>query len=98
MKENVVFIFGAGFSAPLGLPVVSNFYEKSKDLFETDPNTYQFKSIFEDCDQLDTINRYYKTNVFDIEEMLSILFMQSSLSENMEFDHFSKYVCDVVKG
>jgi hypothetical protein len=98
MKENVVFIFGAGFSAPLGLPVVSNFYGKSKDLSETDPNTYQFQSIFDECDKLDKINRYYKTNAFDIEEMLSILFMQSALSENKEFDHFSKYVCDVVNG
>jgi hypothetical protein len=32
--DRVVYLLGAGFSAPLGLPVMSNFLMKSKDLFE----------------------------------------------------------------
>jgi len=35
--EKVVYLLGAGFSAPLGLPVMSNFLEKSKDIYFADP-------------------------------------------------------------
>lgn len=31
--ENVVYILGAGFSAQFGLPIMSNFLEKSKDMY-----------------------------------------------------------------
>ena len=40
--EKVVYILGAGFSAPLGLPVISNFYEKSKDLYFSDTIQYKY--------------------------------------------------------
>ena len=32
-NEKVVYILGAGFSAQFGLPVMSNFLEKSKDMY-----------------------------------------------------------------
>lgn len=31
--ENVVYILGAGFPAQFGLPIMSNFLEKSKDMY-----------------------------------------------------------------
>jgi len=31
--DKVVYFLGAGFSAPLGLPVTSNFIVKSKDMY-----------------------------------------------------------------
>lgn len=41
MPEKVVYILGAGFSAPLGLPVMSNFLVKSKDLYFSDTEKYK---------------------------------------------------------
>jgi len=39
--ENVVYILGAGFSAPLSLAVISNFLMKSKDMYFSDPERFQ---------------------------------------------------------
>jgi len=45
--DHVVYILGAGFSAPLGLPVMANFLEISKDMFASDPETYRdFAKVF----------------------------------------------------
>jgi len=45
--ENVFYILGAGFSAPLSLPVMSNFLMKSKDMYFSDPERLQhFQEIF----------------------------------------------------
>lgn len=41
VTDKVVYLFGAGFSAPLGLPVMSNFLMKSKDLYVSDPERYR---------------------------------------------------------
>jgi hypothetical protein len=46
--DRVGFLLGAGFSAPLGLPVMSNFFLKSKDLFASDPTRYgHFSEMFD---------------------------------------------------
>jgi hypothetical protein len=45
--ERVTYIVGAGFSAPLGLAVMSNFLAKSKDLFYNDPSRFpDFEKVF----------------------------------------------------
>ena len=44
---------GAGFSAPAGLPVMSNFLLKSKDLYFKDQTRYKhFEEVFKKIDQL----------------------------------------------
>ena len=54
--ENVVYLLGAGFSAPLGLPVMDNFLEKSKDLYQKDPQKYaDFLDVFKEIDRLGKI-------------------------------------------
>ena len=40
MRDKIVYLLGAGFSAPLGLPLVSNFISKSKDLYFEQPGKY----------------------------------------------------------
>ena len=43
--ERVVYLLGAGFSAPLGLPVMSNFLEKSKYMYfeESENEEHKYK-------------------------------------------------------
>lgn len=71
---NVTYILGAGFSAPAGVPVMGNFISMSKDLYFSDPNRYSyFKSVFAKIDRLSKIKSYFNADLFNIEEVLSIL-------------------------
>lgn len=40
--DKVVYLLGAGFSAPIGLPVMGNFLEKSKDQHYADPDRFGY--------------------------------------------------------
>ena len=42
VTDRGVYIVGAGFSAPLGLPVMSNFLMKSKDMYPLDPERFGY--------------------------------------------------------
>jgi hypothetical protein len=101
--ERVVYLLGAGFSAPLGLPVMDNFYLKSKDMYYENKNDYiHFNDVFETIKDMSFILNYYKSDLFNIEEILSILEMskilQPKISEDDQFKKvFLKYICDVIK-
>lgn len=96
--ERVVYILGAGFSAPLGLPVISNFLTKSKDQYARDHEKYaSFSEIFSTIDRLSSMKNYFSANLFDIEEVLSILEMRSTLEGSPGGETFAKYICDVIK-
>lgn len=96
--ENVVYILGAGFSAPLGIPVMSNFLEKSKDMFSSDPDRWsRFKKVFQTIDRMYKSKGYFNANLFNIEEILSILEMNEELGGETERSLFSNYILDVVQ-
>lgn len=93
----VTYILGAGFSAPAGIPVMSNFIAKSKDLYFADPEGYgYFKSVFAKMDKLAKIKNYFKSDLFNIEEVLSILETERQLvkrtSANSDFESLIKDV------
>jgi hypothetical protein len=96
--EKVVYLLGAGFSAPFGLPVMSNFLIKSKDMYFTDPDTHKhFKSVFETINEMSVSKNYYEADLFNIEEILSILEMGSQLEGEKKKESFLKYICDVIE-
>ncbi|MBL7075112.1 SIR2 family protein [candidate division KSB1 bacterium] len=95
--ENVVYLLGAGFSAPLGLPVMDNFLEKSKDMyFETPDKFKHFLKVFDTIKEMSISKNYFSTDLFNIEEILSILEMKTSLGENGSSRFFIKYIIDVI--
>lgn len=95
--DNVAYLLGAGFSAPLGLPVMSNFLEKSKDLYLKEPEKFKyFQNVFDTIDKMSKCKNYYSTDLFNIEEILSILEMQERLSNSDFESSFLKYIVDVV--
>jgi len=78
--DKVVYLLGAGFSAPLGLPVVSNFRVKSYELFARDPTKFaHFQEVFDRINELSRIKNFYDANLFNIEEILSLLEMEHHL-------------------
>ena len=96
--EKVVYFLGAGFSAPLGLPLMSNFLVKSKDQFFANPDDYaHFQSVFDAVNKLSVSKNYYEADLFNIEEILSIMEMQSFLGSKSIKKQFIKYIIDVIK-
>jgi hypothetical protein len=95
MADKVVYVIGAGFSAPLGLPVVGNFWEKSKELHAQ--GKADFGKVFKQFERLHKTSSYYESDQFNIEEILSILSMGSLVRQNdKEREDFSGYVTDVI--
>lgn len=96
--DKVVYVLGAGFSAPLGLPVMSNFLEKSKDMFALEPNRYSnFANVFKTIDRMYKSKGYYNADLFNIEEILSILEMSEQLGYEDEKSSFIQYIIDVIE-
>lgn len=94
--EKVVYLLGAGFSAPLNIPVMSNFLIKSKDLFASKIERYKhFDKVFKTIDKLHKVKSYCQADLLNIEEILSILEMQKSIGGVRKQD-FVKFISDVI--
>lgn len=95
--EKVPYILGAGFSAPLGLPVMSDFLFKSKDMFYERPDAYShFKKVFDSIEKLSITKNYYNCNLFNIEEILSLTEMIDFVDGNKLSKAFTSYIADVI--
>jgi hypothetical protein len=95
--DKVVYLLGAGFSAPLGLPVVSNFRIKSYELFARDPEEFShFQEVSDRINDLSKIKNFYDANLYNIEEILSLLEMEHHLEGKKLPKNFIKYILDVI--
>jgi hypothetical protein len=95
--ERVVYILGAGFSAPLGVPTVRTFLERARDLYFSNTEKYEhFKKIFEDIQSLARTAVLFKSDLFDLEEVLSILQTEEELEGSNRADAFIRLIRDVV--
>jgi len=96
--DKTVYILGAGFSAPLGLPVMTNFLEMSKDMYFKNMSRYKdFPKVFESIDQMHKTKSYYSTDLFNIEEILSILEMRDLCGYSKNRSKFIHYLIDVIE-
>ncbi len=96
--EKVVYVLGAGFSAPLGLPVMSDFLDKSKDMMATDKEKYgHFEALFERAKTVDGAAKYFSGDHFNIEELLSLLEMQEDLGGASLREELARYIRDVIR-
>ena len=56
MKSNVVYFLGAGFSHPLGLPVMNDFYMKGRDLYFKHPDKFKdFLKVVKNVEKLNKV-------------------------------------------
>lgn len=95
--EHVVYILGAGFSAPLGIPVMANFLDRSKDMLALHTEKYaHFNNVFKTIDTMFKAKGYYDANLFNIEEILSILEMKEEIGGEDEKSLFIQYILDVI--
>jgi hypothetical protein len=98
MQEKIVYLLGAGFSVPLGLPMVSNFISLSKDLYWGDRERFEsFGPVFDLLHDMARAKNYYSTNLFSIEEVLSILEMEDlGRGSRRRSKQFIRYICDTI--
>ena len=76
---------------------MSDFLEKSKDLhFSGDPKYKHFKNVFVTIADMHKAKSYYNTDLHNIEEILSILEMQQTLSGERKKRQFLRYITDVI--
>ncbi|TVQ40005.1 MAG: hypothetical protein EA384_05390 [Spirochaetaceae bacterium] len=76
--QQTSYIIGAGFSAPLGLPVRASFLERAKDMLFRHPERYaHHHSLIKEFDQIAKVGVYCSTDPLDIEEALAIIEMES---------------------
>src|SRR6185437_5031701 len=98
--ERVVYILGAGFSAPLDIPTVANFIARAKDLYFGEPNTYpHFKATIDDISNLGSTPTKFNTNLDDLEEVLSILQAEGDFGgkrARSRADRFVRMIRDVI--
>lgn len=93
-----LFVLGAGFSAPLGLPVISNFLEISKNIYETDREKYSsFNAIFSRIDGMARALTHLDLDLRNIEVVLSLLDMQAYTGEDTKsYGSFQTFIRDVI--
>ncbi len=76
---------------------MSNFLMKSKDMFFDDPVKYgYFQKVFDRISRMSTAKNYYRADLFNIEEILSISEMSSFVNGSHFRDEFTQYIKDVV--
>lgn len=96
--ENVVYILGAGFSQPLGLPTISNFFDKAYELFFSGDEKYKyFYDVLETIKKMSYIKNYYSSDLFNIEEALSIYEMSRQTNTKIENVRIEDFIIDVIK-
>lgn len=99
MENNIVYILGAGFSAPLDIPVMDNFIFDAKDIYFSDTQKYSgLETIIDQIESLSKIKNAYKGDLYNIEEVLSILEMEGLLNGSPETaEDIKTFIEDVIK-
>ena len=96
--EKIVYFLGAGFSAPLGIPVMRDFLIRAKDLYFRDKEKYaHFVDVLQTIDRMHKAKTYFQTDLLNIEEILSILDMEDHVSGTDRASTFSKFIEDVIR-
>jgi SIR2-like domain len=98
MSEHVVYLLGAGFAAPAGLPVMANFVSLSKDQFAISPDSSEhYARTYEIFDRLAKVKNFYATDLSNIEEILSILAVEDVAQPTTDRETFVRFLVDVIE-
>lgn len=97
MKKNIVYILGAGFSAPLQIPVMSNFIDRASQIRDTDDRYTYFNEVISLIESCMPASLVFKHNPVNIEEVLSLLEMKNTLTSGKAKQTLVNFVIDVIK-
>lgn len=96
--KNVVYIVGAGFSADLGIPTVGNFYQYARTLYVSNRQRYKhFDEVFRYVQDASVAMNYLDADLFNIEELLSIVEMDKVAGyRKKKYADIKKFISDVI--
>ena len=99
VKDNILLLLGAGFSAHFGLPVMSNFLIKARDLLRSDS---AFEKVIDPVlkrhGDLHKVKSYVDSDLLNIEEILSILEMEAFTTGDDETPRqFKRFINSVIR-
>jgi hypothetical protein len=96
--ERVTYLLGAGFSAPLGVPVMGNFFERARELHQNHPDQFgHFKDVLQSFRDLQICKTYYDADLLNIEEILSILELREGIKGKSGAQPFLRFIADVIR-
>lgn len=93
----IVYVIGAGFSRPVGIPVMAEFLEFSRRIYDRQPNEYKnFREIFTLLHRLHSIKEYVAQDLTNIETILSILEMGRLTRPDIASTEYKEFIKQVV--
>ena len=96
--QQTSYIIGAGFSAPLGLPLRENFLERAKDMLFRHPERYEHHhALIKEFDQIAKVGVYCSTDPLDIEEALAIIEMENFAKARRSKKPFVDLLTDTIE-
>jgi hypothetical protein len=93
--QKIVYILGAGFSAPFNVPISSEFLDRARDVYQKYPKYSHFKEIIDIVNYYVT-KKWYNIDLDNIEDLLSMLEMKRNLENTEDDTKFKKFIVDVV--
>ncbi len=95
---HVVYLLGAGFSAPLGIPTIASFLDKAKTLQEGDTRRFAyFDKIFDTIKVLERAHNFYRTDRTSVEDLLTMLDLKDGLAGTTDSELFKQFISDVIR-
>jgi hypothetical protein len=97
-QQDVVFFIGAGFSASFNLPVMANFMNKAKDLYFSSQKDHKvIGETIKQIEQYSYVKNYMNINLHNIEDLLSIAYMESLIKKNTGMiKRIEEFIKDVI--
>lgn len=97
MNRRIVYILGAGFSAPMGIPVMSDFAQRARDLRREGAQYAHLDEVIQMIRSTNSARTYFKHEPENMEEALSFLELRGDLQGSYQSDKIRKYIVDVIR-
>jgi hypothetical protein len=96
MRKSVVYLLGAGFSAPLGIPTMSNFMAKARQLKRGHPEFAYFDDVITLVHTTVSATTFFHHDSDNIEQALSLLEMKDVLEVGKPNAKLIQFIVDVI--
>ena len=93
----VVYFLGAGFSKPIGIPTLGEFIQAARGQQGEREDFHYFGPLLELIEGLHKAGSYFKSDLRNIEEVLSLLEADAFVSDPTLKERFKKFICAVIK-
>lgn len=97
MTKNVVYILGAGFSAPVGVPTMRNFIDQARKLRRGNESYAYFDRVIKLVQDTVSAATFFQHDSRNIEEALSLLEMKDSIEGTNQKDDLIRFIVEVIR-